>query len=86
MEPQQGWTSPGYRTRNERPAYAFRCVKTDAAPVNFITVIVPEDASGKYAGAIDASFVPAGKVASTAVNVKIGKRSFNLQIPAQDEK
>lgn len=39
--PEEGWTSPVYREKISRPAYAFSTLKSTSEPVRFITVIYP---------------------------------------------
>lgn len=42
-EPQEGWVSHVYRSRNPRPAYAFTAEKQPGREVRFITVLLPAE-------------------------------------------
>ncbi len=45
MTSEEGWTSPLYRVKYPRPAYAFHAQKSAEKPVRLITVIYPADAA-----------------------------------------
>ncbi|WP_300257534.1 heparin-sulfate lyase HepC [uncultured Alistipes sp.] len=46
-EPQEGWVSHVYRSRNPRPAYAFSAEKRPGREVRFITVLLPAERSAE---------------------------------------
>ncbi|GHV00484.1 heparinase [Bacteroidia bacterium] len=71
MTSEEGWLSPSYRSKTERPAFSFGCPKPGNAPVEFITVIAP----GEMSGSISASLV------SGKVKVSIGRRKYELAMP-----
>ena len=56
MEEQEGWTSPAYREKHPRPAYAFRTAKKPGQPVRMVTVIYPTDAENPEAHEISATY------------------------------
>ncbi len=72
MQRREGWHSPRYRERYERPAYAFAVRKPAQRPVRFVTVLLP---------AADASEprIQAKARRDGTVRVKIDGRKYRLE-------
>lgn len=73
---EEGWVSYAYRQKKERPAFAFKSIKSDATPLRFITVITP--VNGNFPS-VEARFV-SHEVEPNAVKValKINKKKYTL--------
>ncbi len=69
MEAEEGWTSPAYRVKHARPAYAFRTDKKAGKPARFITVIYPTDAANPATHDIKASYK--GKPSATGATLEV---------------
>lgn len=82
MKTEEGWTSPDYRVKDRRPAYAFSTEKNSSKPVRFITIIYPLESenpmnhriSAKYNG----NFSTGGSELEVTVDGKKYQLSFKL--------
>lgn len=77
LSPEEGWTSPAYREKTARPAFAFATPKKDAKPVRMITVIYPT-ADGAQAPAIEARFLQDFKPGHCKLEVSVDGKSYPL--------
>lgn len=82
MNREEGWVSPAYRVRHQRPAYSFGVSKKADRQVRFITVIYPTDAENPDACEITARYK--GKPSERGMSLEVcidGKKyplSFSL--------
>ncbi len=78
MEAEEGWTSPAYRVKHARPAYAFRTDKKAGKPARFITVIYPTDAANPATHDIKASYKGKPSATGATLEVTIDGRKYPL--------
>lgn len=76
----EGWASPAYREKYERPAYEFTTPKTGVAPVRFITVIYPTDDNKAASHKIEAKYKGQFATDGVAVDVKIDGKKYPLNL------
>ncbi len=80
MERTEGWASPAYREKYERPSYDFSKAKSGDAPVRFITVIMPTDDNKASSHKIEAKYKGGFSDSGVAVEVKIDGKKYPLSI------
>ncbi len=78
MDVEEGWVSPAYREKHERPAYGYTIDKKDATPARFITVIYPTNAKNPSAHKIEAAYKGKFSDKGAALEVKIDGKKYPL--------
>ena len=78
MAAEEGWTSPDYRVKHRRPAYAFSTGKKAGKPVRFITVIYPVDSENPLNQKIAAKYKGGFSANGTSLEVSVGGKKYQL--------
>ena len=78
MATEDGWTSPDYRVKHRRPAYAFSTGKKAGKPVRFITVIYPVDSENPLNQKIAAKYKGGFSANGTSLEVSVGGKKYQL--------
>lgn len=76
LEMEEGWHSPAYREKVERPSYAVKCQKGEAETVLFVTVIAPDNEA--YQGSIAIVAQDATFDNNLSFAVRVGAKTYQL--------
>ncbi len=76
LEMEEGWHSPAYREKVERPSYAVKCQKGETETVLFVTVIAPDNEAYQGSIAIVAQDTTFDNNLSFAV--RVGAKTYQL--------
>lgn len=78
MEAEEGWTSPAYREKHQRPAYAFRAGKRAGKPTRLITVIYPTDSANPESHNITATYKGKPSLDGASLEVTVDGRKYPI--------
>lgn len=78
MSAEEGWTSPDYRVKNSRPAYAFSSGKKSDETARFITVIYPVETKNPLSPKISADYKGKFSVDGSSLEVTVDGKKYKL--------